>query len=72
MKRDKSYDVGDTVRYETFTGELRTVRVTGKIENIKNGKDGFDGYIHGNKNDTVWGYDNQIIRGFKVKDGRWQ
>ena len=72
MKRDKSYNVGDTVRYETFTGELRTVRVTGKIENIKNGKDGFDGYIHGYKEDTVWGYDHQIIRVFKVKEGRWQ
>ena len=72
MKRDKSYDVGDTVRYETFTGELRTVRVTAKIENIKNGKNGFDGHIHGNKDDTVWGYDHQIIRVFKAKEGRWQ
>ena len=40
---DKSYKVGDTVRYETFTGELRTVRVTGKHDEIKNGRPGFDG-----------------------------
>jgi len=72
MKRGRSYEVGDTVRYETFTGELRTVRVTAKHAEIKNGKPGFDGYIHGNEDDTVWGYDNQIIRVFKVKEGRWQ
>ena len=43
MKIDKSYKVGDTVRYETFTGELRIVRVTAKLDDIKNGRPGFDG-----------------------------
>ncbi len=72
MKRDKTYEVGDVVRYETFTGDLRTVKVTAKVENIKNGKNGFDGHIHGAEFDTVWGYDHQIIRVFKLKAGRWQ
>ena len=72
MKIDKHYNVGDIVRYETFTGDLRTVKVTAKVENIKNGKNGFDGYIHGNEEDTVWGYDHQIIRVFSLKNGRWQ
>ena len=69
---NKSYEVGDIVRYETFGGDLRTVVVTGKHAEIKNGKSGFDGHIHGVEEDTVWGYDHQIIRVFKVKDGRWQ
>ena len=69
---NKNYEVGDIVRYETFTGELRTVRVTLKLDDIKNGRPGFDGHIHGNEDETVWGYDSQIIRVFKVKLGRWQ
>ena len=69
---NKSYDVGDIVRYETFTGELRTVVVTDKSGDIKNGRPGFDGHIHRAEFDKVWGYDSQIIRVFKVKNGRWQ
>lgn len=71
---NKSYDIGDIVRYRTFTGELRTVKVTAKSDDIKNGRSGFDGRIHGVYEDfgTVWGYDSQIIRVFKVKDDRWQ
>ena len=72
MKRERSYEVGDIVRYETYTGELRTVKVTGKHAEIKNGKSGFDGHIHGAEFDKIWGYDAQIIRVFKVKAGRWQ
>jgi len=72
MKIDKSYNVGDLVRYETFTGELRTVKVTAKLSDIKNGRPGFDGFIHKNEGETVWGYDSQIIRVFSSKDGRWQ
>ena len=72
MKTDKSYNVGDTVRYETFTGELRTVRITAKISQIKNGRDGFDGYVAGDKNYTVWGYDSQIIRVYCKELGRWK
>ena len=68
----KSYDIGDVIRYRTFTGELRTVKVTDKLDDIKNDRPGFDGHIHGNEDETVWGYDSQIIRVFKVKDGRWQ
>ena len=72
MKIDKSYKVGDTVRYETFTGELRTVKVTDKVTNIKNGKDGFDGHILDDEKSTVWGYDHQIIRVFSTELGRWK
>ena len=68
----KSYDVGDVVRYETYTGDLRTVVVTAKSDNIKNGRAGFDGHIHRAEFDKVWGYDSQIIRVFKLKEGRWQ
>jgi len=72
MKIDKSYKKGDTVRYETFTGELRTVRVTAKVEEIKNGKDGFDGHILGDEDNEVWGYDHQIIRVYCKELGRWK
>jgi hypothetical protein len=80
MKIDKSYKEGDTVRYETFTGELRTVRVTAKVPEIKNGKDGFDGviieksrsYIQSTSKEEVWGYDNQIIRVYCKELGRWK
>ena len=87
LMTNKKYEVGDTVRYETFTGELRTVRVTDKLDDIKNGRPGFDGLeVSSSRSkhrsslqqqivseDTrVWGYDSQIIRVFKVKDGRWQ
>ena len=72
MKINKNYEVGDVVRYETFTGELRTIKVTAKLKDVKNGRPGFDGFIRGNEEDTVWGYDSQIIRVFCVKDGRWQ
>ena len=84
---NKSYEVGDIVRYETFTGDLRTVKVTDKLDNIKNDRPGFDGLeVSPNRSkdrsslsqqivsaDTrVWGYDSQIIRVFSVKAGRWQ
>ena len=69
---NKNYEVGDIVRYRTFTGDLRTVKVTDKLDDVKNGRPGFDGHIRGNEDETVWGYDSQIIRVFKVKDGRWQ
>ena len=87
MKIDKSYDVGDTVRYETFTGDLRTVQITAKHDDVKNGRPGFDGLeVSSNRSkqrsslqqkivseDTrVWGYDSQIIRVFSAKAGRWQ
>ena len=83
MKIDKSYKEGDTVRYETFTGELRTVRVTAKVSEIKNGKDGFDGVeVSSSRHlrdlpdvapvSQVWGYDHQIIRVYCKELGRWK
>jgi len=59
-----TYSVNSVVDYQTFTGEVRTVRVT-RIENdIKNGRSGFDGHLLDGP-DTgmkVWGYDDQIVR----------
>jgi hypothetical protein len=72
MKIDKSYNVGDTVRYETFTGELRTIKVTAKLDEVKNGRAGFDGYVVGDKNFTVWGYNTQILRVYCKDLGRWK
>ena len=72
---DKSYKVGDTVRYETFTGELRTVRVTAKLAEIKNGRPGFDGVEvqpHIKPNLNVWGYNSQILRVFCHEQKRWK
>ena len=63
---NKSYEIGDVVRYETFTGELRTVVVTDKSDDIKTGRKGFDGHIHRAEFDKVWGYDSQIIRVLSV------
>ena len=62
---DKTYKVGDTVRYETFTGELRTVKVTEKHDEIKNGRAGFSGaetQPHIKPHLNVWGYKYQILR----------
>ena len=68
---DKTYKVGDTVRYETFTGELRTVKVTEKLDDIKNGRAGFCGSDnHGNLN--VWGYNSQILRVYCQEQKRWK
>lgn len=75
MKIDKSYKVGDTVRYETFTGELRTVRVTAKLDEIKNGRPGFDGVEvqpHIKPQLNVWGYNSQILRVFCQEQKRWK
>ena len=76
MKIDKTYKIGDTVRYETFTGSLRTVRVTAKLDDVKNGRPGFDGVLLGSSQDKglneVWGYDDQIIRVYCKDLGRWK
>ena len=53
------YQVGDVVTYRTFSGDLRTVMVTGKEPDIKNGRPGFDG---DNDEGHFWGYDEQIAR----------
>ena len=59
------YKIGDIVKYRTFMGDYRYVRVTDKEDNIKNGKPGFDGVVSGTQ-ETVWGYDYQIVKVFKT------
>lgn len=68
---DKTYKVGDTVRYETFTGELRTVKVTEKDKEAVKGISGFSGTdIHTKR--SVWGYNSQILRVFCQEQKRWK
>lgn len=57
------YNVGDTIVYSTFGGDLRVVLVEGKDEDIKNGCPGFDGTVIEGPDIGmgVWGYDNQIV-----------
>ena len=70
---DKTYKVGDTVRYETFTGGLRTLKVTEKCDNIKNGSPGFSGYeSKGMFKANYWGYDAQILRVYCQEQKRWK
>jgi hypothetical protein len=53
-----SYKVGDVIAYTPFGGGSRTVTVTAREADIKNGRPGFDGVAeHGG---SVWGYDDQI------------
>ena len=54
------YSVGDTIVYYTFGGLYRTVVVTYRDEDIKNGHPGFDGVMVDTGED-VWGYDDQIV-----------
>jgi hypothetical protein len=56
------YKVGDIIKQRTFLDTHRYVKVTAKHDNIKNSKAGFDGYVLGDKSETVWGYDYQILR----------
>jgi len=72
---DKTYKVGDTVRYETFTGELRTVKVTEKLDEVKNGRAGFSGVEtqpHIKPHLNVWGYNSQILRVYCQEQKRWK
>lgn len=67
-----SYKVGSTIRYQSG-GEVRTVRVETKEQDVKNGSPGFTGVqldasgepMKGNLLDEpvrrVWGYDEQIV-----------
>ena len=48
------YDVGDEVTYKTFTGELRTVTVERRTDDIKDNRPGFSG-------SGSWGYDSDIV-----------
>jgi hypothetical protein len=57
------YEVGDTVTYTAFGGERRTVIVTEKYEDVKNGYPGFDAvWPMIAADECVWGYDDQIIQ----------
>lgn len=53
---------GQIVRYETFSGVIRTVRITEVHEDVKNGRPGFDAVDIETEQDEVWGYTAQIIR----------
>lgn len=56
-----SYSTGDTITYQTFGGgHVRTVLVTDRDPDIKNGSPGFFG-VTVNDGASVWGYDYQII-----------
>ena len=56
----RTYRVGDIINYHTFTGQVRTVRVTKR--KIVKGKPGFSGVIVDGpeKGYKAWGYDSQI------------
>lgn len=57
------YTEGDTITYTAFGNELRTVEVTCKFDDVKNGQPGFDGIMinAAGKYVRVWGYDYQIV-----------
>lgn len=55
------YMIGSTITYNLWGGDTRTVKVTHKDENIKNGDPGFDGF-EVDTGQSVWGYDNQISK----------
>ena len=60
-----TYAIGDTILQHCF-GEPRTarwVKVTGKVRNIKNGRDGFDGTMLNGV--SVWGYDEDVVEVIK-------
>jgi hypothetical protein len=63
-----NYKVGDVLIYKDFGGTEKCVRINKKYSNIKNGRPGFDATIArgSGKNETVWGYDYQIIEVLKV------
>jgi hypothetical protein len=56
------YTVGSTITYNLWGGDTRTVKVTHKDEDIKNGDPGFGTGKNGSRPVTVWGYDNQISK----------
>jgi len=51
---ESGYNIGDEVTYRTFTGELRTVTVERRTDDIKNNRPGFSGT-------DGWGYDSDIV-----------
>jgi hypothetical protein len=65
------YGIGSRISYRTFGGAIRTVEVTGRYADVKNGRPGFDGNLylgHGairQEFQAVWGYDSQIVEVLK-------
>jgi hypothetical protein len=55
-----AYGPGSIIRYSPFGGGIRTVLVTSREDDVKNGRPGFDGHLVGDHLATVWGYDDQI------------
>lgn len=58
------YAVGDLVRYRTYGGSLRTVRILAVTPSIEStGKPGFDGVCIAGREDGMpcWGYASQIV-----------
>jgi hypothetical protein len=53
MTTTRTYAVGDTIEYSAFGGVRRTVLVTNREEEIKNGRPGFDGIT--TEGESVWG-----------------
>ena len=58
--RQVSYNEGDTIAYRNNAGELVTVVVDYKDDDIKRGEPGFEGTTANGR--QVWGYDNQVVR----------
>lgn len=65
------YRVGSIIEYGTFGDQVRRVRVTDKLAEVKNGEPGFDGQelnpatntpVNANDEFGVWGYDRQITK----------
>jgi hypothetical protein len=57
-----NYSNGSIIEYRTWTGEVRRIVVTEKLDDVKNGRSGFDGVLVDDTGFEVWGYDDQIIR----------
>ena len=57
-----NYSNGSIIDYRTWTGEVRRVLITEKLDDVKNGRSGFDGVLVDDTGFGVWGYDDQIIR----------
>ena len=59
------YRVGSVIRYRTIADRMRTVVVTKKQRNVKNGRPGFEGRETTGTGNMVWGYDEGITQVIK-------
>lgn len=60
LKTAEDIEVGDVVLQETFGGERRLVTITAVLDDVKNGRKGFDGVTE--NGESVWGYCYQIAQ----------